>query len=310
MGPHDPRVLVGFDWADDAGVVALEGGRALVQTVDFFTPVVDDPFTYGAISAANALSDVYAMGGSPLCALNIVGFPDRELPAEILAEILRGGAAKLAESGAALVGGHSIRAPELFYGMSVTGLVDPQRIWRNGGALPGDRLVLTKPLGTGILTTARKRDAIPEEALTAAIASMSKLNRAAAEAAAGLAVRACTDISGFGLAGHAWEMANASAARLSFRFADLPLLAGVMDHAALHCPGGAASNARYVGENLDTTAITTDQRAVVLDPQTSGGLLFAIGADEADVLVARLADRSVDARIVGEVIAGSGVQVL
>lgn len=302
-------MLVGFEWADDAGVVTLDSGCALVTTVDFFTPVVDDPFTYGAIAAANALSDVYAMGGAPLCALNIVGFPDQVLPADILAEILRGGAAKLAEAGAALVGGHSIRAPELFYGMSVTGLVDPQRIWRNGGARVGDRLVLTKPLGTGILTTARKRDAIPEEALSVAIASMSRLNRAAAEAASGFAIHACTDVTGFGLAGHAWEMANASAVRLVFRFADLPLLPGVMDHAGRHCPGGAAANARYVGENLDTTELTADQRSVVLDPQTSGGLLFAVAAEDASALVTRLRDHAVEAQIVGEAIAGTGVRV-
>ena len=300
--PRDPRLIVGFEKADDAGVVALDRDRALVQTLDFFTPVVDDPYMYGQIAAANALSDVYAMGGDVLCAMNILGVPDKVLTTEVIAAILLGGADKLAESGGMLVGGHTVKAPEPFYGMSVTGLVHPERIWQNSGAQPGDGLVLTKPLGTGILTTARKRDAIPEDALLVAIASMARLNRDAAAVGRRFAVHACTDITGNGLAGHAWEMARGSGVRLVFTFGALPLLPGALANSARHCPGGASSNERYVGDALDTTALDADARAIVLDPQTSGGLLFS--TPDAASLVTALRDAGVDAHQVGVVEAG------
>lgn len=283
----------------------LDRERALVQTVDFFTPIVDDPFTYGVIAATNALSDVWAMGGEPLTAMNIVGFPDKELPPEVLTDILKGGLTKIVEAGAMLVGGHSVRDGELKYGLSVTGLVHPDRIWRNGGARDGDVLVLTKKLGTGILTTARKRDAIPEEALAEAIVSMSTLNQKAAKAGRTVEVHAATDITGNGLAGHAWEMANASGLELVFRFADLPLFDGVLDLAAAgHCPGGAKANARYTGDKLRYDALSEAQRSVVLDPQTSGGLLFAIPARNQAALLSACRDLGVPAWVVGSARAG------
>lgn len=283
----------------------MDSDRALIQTVDFFTPIVDDPYTFGAIAAANALSDVWAMGGEPVSALNIVGFPDQELSAEVLAAILQGGFDKIREAGAVLAGGHSVRDAEIKYGLAVTGFVHPDRIWRNGGARVGDVLVLTKPLGTGILTTARKRDGIIEDALVDAVASMSRLNRDAMLAGRKVDVHACTDITGNGLAGHAWEMARASGVELRFDFDRLPLFEGVLD-AALNgfCPGGAKSNQRYVGDALSVAGLSPEEQAVILDPQTSGGLLFAVGDGDADVLLRELGRRGVDGRVVGEAVAG------
>jgi selenide,water dikinase len=307
----DERLLVGFEWADDAGVVKLDPERGLIQTVDFFTPIVDDPFTYGAIAAANAMSDVWAMGGEPLCAMNLVGFPDKELPAWVLADILAGGLSKIKEAGAMLVGGHSVRDPEIKYGLSVTGLVHPDRIWRNGGAVAGDALVLTKPIGTGVLTTARKRDAIDESALDEAKQHMLRLNADAKRAAAEGTVHAATDITGNGLAGHAWEMANASAATLEFWFAALPLLAGALElSTAGFCPGGSATNRKYVGRNLDISALSAAEQGIFLDPQTSGGLLFAIPAVELPDLLGRLAARGVPAWHVGTVRDGPAAVVV
>jgi selenide,water dikinase len=298
-------MIVGFETADDAGVVVLDEQRALVQTVDFFTPIVDDAYTYGLIAAANALSDVYAMGGEPLTAMNIVGFPDRDLPASVLERILAGGLAKITEAGAILVGGHSVRDSELKYGLSVTGIVHPQRVWRNYGAQPGDRLILTKKIGTGVLTTARKRDAIPAEALDEAIASMQRLNRDAMLAGRAVAVHACTDITGNGLAGHAWEMARASEAKLIFDFSVLPLLPGVVEAAkAGHCPGGANANRAFVGAGLEVNDLEPHEASIVLDPQTSGGLLFAVPESDVTALCAGLETRGVLAAVVGRVESG------
>jgi selenide,water dikinase len=287
-------------------VVALDPERALVQTVDFFTPIVDDPYTFGAIAATNAMSDVYAMGGEPLSALNLVAFPDKDLPAEVLGAILQGGLDVIRAAGAVLAGGHSVRDAELKYGLAVTGLVNPAKIWRNGGAMPGDALVLTKSLGTGILTTARKRDAIPEEALADAILGMRTLNRDAKRVGERFAIHACTDITGNGFAGHSWEMARASSAELVFRFADLPLLPGVLEQAALgHCTAGAKSNAKYIGDGLVTDGLDEAARQLVLDPQTSGGLLFAVPGAEGPALVAALREKGVAAVVVGDVREGA-----
>ena len=294
----DPRLIIGFETADDAGVFLLDEHNALVQTVDFFTPVVDDPWHYGAIAAANAISDVYAMGGTPLTAMNIVGFPDRDLPVAILEQILAGGLAKMQEAGVVLVGGHSVRDSELKYGLSVTGTVDPARVWRNFGARPGDALVLTKPLGTGILTTARKRDVISASAMNEAVTSMQQLNREAMLAGRTVEVHACTDITGNGLAGHSWEMARASAVELRFSFAALPLLAGALDASrAGHSPGGSSANLAYVGAALDLSALEPHEASIVVDPQTSGGLLFAV--PDAAALLTALAERGVSASIIG-----------
>ncbi len=283
----------------------LDHDRALVQTLDFFTPIVDDPYTFGAISATNALSDVWAMGGEPLTAMNIVGFPDKELPPEVLTAILQGGLDKILEAGAMLVGGHSVKDGELKYGLSVTGLVHPRKIWRNGGAQEGDVLILTKRLGTGILTTARKRDAIGEEGLSDAIVSMMKLNRDAARAARHVTVHACTDITGNGLAGHAYEMANASGLELVFTMSALPLFPRVLElSGAGFCPAGSQANARYAGHKLRFDPLDEAERGVVLDPQTSGGLLFAVPKADETTLLAACIDRGVSAWVVGEARAG------
>jgi selenide, water dikinase len=279
-------LLVGFDLADDAGVVRLDAERALVQTVDFFTPVVDDPWTYGAIAAANSLSDVYAMGGEPLTAMNVLCWND-QLPPEILHDILRGGLDKVREAGVLLVGGHSVTDREVKFGLSVTGLVHPDRIWRNQGALPGDALVLTKPLGTGIVTTALKRDDCPEELATAAITAMLQLNRAARDLARPLDVHACTDITGFGLAGHAWEMARASGVALVFDALAVPLLPGVEALVERkHLTRGERSNREYVGSPLVFDGVRSSLTSVLVDPQTSGGLLLALPAAQAEGLAA------------------------
>jgi selenide, water dikinase len=275
--PADERLIVGFDLADDAGVVRLDAERALVQTVDFFTPVVDDPYLFGAIAAANALSDVYAMGGEPLTALNVLCWDD-SLPTEILHEILRGGLDKVVEAGAMLVGGHSVTDKEVKYGLAVTGLVHPDRVWKNQGARPGDVLVLTKPLGSGIATTAMKRDQCPEATARAAVATMAELNRAARDAALGREVHAATDITGFGLVGHAWEMARASGVRLRIRAEAVPMLPGVVVLAEQgHRTRGERSNPAYVGDALEVAAsVPAGLRSVLFDPQTSGGLLLSV----------------------------------
>jgi selenide,water dikinase len=265
---------------------------------------VDDPWTFGAIAATNSLSDVYAMGGEPMTAMNVLCW-DPELPAEWLAAILRGGLDKVREAGAVLVGGHSVSDTEIKYGLSVTGFVHPDRIWKNEGARPGDRLVLTKPLGTGIVTTALKRDDCPPELAEQAIAAMLQLNRAARDAALPLRVHACTDITGFGLAGHAWEMARAGAVTIRFRASAIPRLAGVEALASRgHLTRGERSNREYVGEALAFVDVPPALQSVLVDPQTSGGLLLSVPPEDAQTLVH--AGVGVE---VGEVLAGPGAVV-
>jgi len=279
----DTRLLVGLHTADDAGVVRLPDGRLLIQTLDFFTPVVDDPYTFGAIAAANALSDVYAMGGEPFTAMNILCWPEGDLPESALAELLRGAGDKVREAGAMLVGGHSVKDKELKFGLSVSGFTTADRLWTNAGARPGDALVLTKPLGTGILSTAIKRGACPEAAEEAAILCMSELNRVGRDAAAHLDVHAATDITGFGLTGHAWELARASGVRVTLDIAALPLLPSALDLARAGCaPGGARKNRRWLGEHLITPEhLEPALLDVIIDPQTSGGLLLALPPQDA-----------------------------
>jgi selenide, water dikinase len=298
----DPRVLIDFRTADDAGVYAWEGGPALVQTVDFFTPIVDDPFTYGQIAAANALSDIYAMGGRPVTALAIAGFPDGVLDGDTIRQVFLGGLDKLREAGVALLGGHTVRDPEIKFGYAVTGAVDPARILTNAGARAGDVLILTKPLGTGIVGTAIKGNRAPDRMVHAAIASMTTLNARAADVLSRFAphVHACTDITGFGLVGHATEMAVASGVTLEVRAGDLPLLAGVRHIASQNRSGGLVSNREHFGA---ATAIDSGvDRAVadiVFDPQTSGGLLAVVSASSADLISAALAAESVPAAVIG-----------
>ena len=314
----DARVLVDYRTADDAGVYRLDETRALVQTVDVFTPVVDDPFAYGRIAAANALSDVYAMGGRPLTALAIAGFPKDADPA-LLKAIFLGGLQTLQEAGTALLGGHTVQDQEIKFGYAVTGEIDPSRVWTNAGARPGDRLILTKPLGTGVIATAIKFERAPREAADAAIRSMTQLNRDAAEALASLAagaVHACTDVTGFGLIGHATEMARASGCLIEIEAGAVPLLDGALDLVDRNTPGGGRTNASHFGPGVTSMGgvARVDPRRLQLfyDPQTSGGLLAAVAPEHAAAAMAALAARQVAAHLVGQVkpgIPGSPVAV-
>jgi len=307
----DDRVLVDWRTSDDAGVYRLDERRALVQTVDFFTPIVDDPEAYGRIAAANALSDVYAMGGRPLTALAIAAFP-KDADREILAAIFRGGLATLQDAGVALLGGHTVQDHEIKFGYAVTGEVDPARVWSNGGAQPGDRLILTKALGTGVIATAIKFDRAPAASADAAIASMTRLNRGAAEALATLGplVHACTDITGFGLIGHATEMARASGCSLEFEAGAVPLLPGALELVEQNTPGGGRTNVQHFGGGV-AAAAELDPRVVQLlyDPQTSGGLLVAVDGTAADVTLETLALHGVRGHLVGHVLPASAVAV-
>ncbi len=316
--PDDPNVLVGFETNDDAGVYLLGPETALVQTVDFFTPIVDDPFTFGQIAAANSLSDVYAMGGKPLSALSLVGFPDKGDP-EILGQIIRGGLSKMAEAKCSVIGGHSIRNQDIQFGYAVTGVVHPQRVWKNVGARAGDLLLLTKSIGTGVLSTALKRDRLAEQDLKASIASMTQLNRAAAEALqevqqkAGRAnpVHAVTDITGFGLLGHAREMAigspghNIPAVSLQLDHAAISYLPGALDAAREgFLPGGLKNNRDFVGECVEFTAgVPEEYRDLLFDPQTSGGLLVAISQEFAVAAQSALGHHGVIAAEIGRIVA-------
>ena len=289
--PHrdDPRLLVGRETFDDAGVFLVSDDLALVQTVDFFAPIVDDPYTFGRIAAVNALSDIYAMGGEPLTALNIVAFPAGSAPLEALTEILRGGQDAVHEAGAFIVGGHSIIDEEIKYGLAVTGRADPRRLLTNAGAKVGDRLVLTKAIGTGLLSTAAKSRAVREDAYRAMIASMSALNRDASRAAVALGATCATDITGFGLLGHASHIARASDVSLEIRVADVPVLAGAReawrDGART---GGAERNVGYLEPLVDWGSVSGEARALLVDPQTSGGLLVALPAAAARDYIARV----------------------
>jgi selenide, water dikinase len=295
-------VLVDHRTGDDAGVFLLQPGLALVQTVDFFTPVVDDPEAYGAIAAANALSDVYAMGGKPLTALSIAAIPEKDFPVEWSAAIFRGGMNKLREAGCALLGGHTVRDPEIKFGYAITGVVDPDRMLTNAGGRAGDVVVLTKPLGTGIIATALKAGQAPAEAALAAQQSMATLNRIPAAVALRHGVRAATDITGFGLAGHTANVARESGVTIEIRLGDLPLLPAARDLSARHQPAGLKANRRQF-EPLVEDAAAPDEalRALAYDPQTSGGLLLlvpeaAAAALLADLSLARAIGRAVPSR--------------
>ncbi len=301
----DPNVLVGTESYDDAGVYRLSADLALIQTVDFFTPIVDDPYDYGQIAAANALSDVYAMGGTPRTALALVCWPPSGLDPEILGSIMAGGADKAHEAGCALVGGHSIQDEELKYGLAVTGTAHPDRILTNRGASPGDVLVLTKPLGTGVLTTALKRRAMSAEELAPAVAAMKALNGPASRVALEVGVRAATDVTGFGLAGHGVQLADASGVTLRIDAGVLPVFQRALAMAEEgHVPGGGVSNREFFGPSVEIAAgVPEALRRLVFDPQTSGGLLLAVPEKRSRELIARLQDAgaAISARI-GEVV--------
>ncbi len=311
--PSSPNLLIGLEVSDDAAVYRLDAGTALVQTVDFFPPIVDDPYAFGGIAAANALSDIYAMGGRPILALAIAAFPE-DLDPQIMAAILQGGADKVAEAGAVVAGGHTVVDREPKYGLCVTGLVDPARLTPKAGARPGDRLLLTKPLGTGLITTAIKRGEGDAAHLAAATASMLRLNRRAAELLAAVAVHAATDITGFGLLGHASEVARHSGVALRFEAAALPLLPGALDYARRGiAPGGLGRNRAHVeAAGYARYAPTVDEahRLIVNDPQTSGGLLIALPPAAADELLERCAEAGEPCWPIGEVLEGEGMQVV
>ena len=314
----DPNVLVGFDTNDDAGIYRIAEGLALVQTVDFFTPIVDDPFLFGQIAAANALSDVYAMGGRPVSSLSIVGFPEKGDP-EILEQIIRGGLAKMNEAKCSVIGGHSIRNEDMLFGYAVTGTIDPQRVWRNVGARPGDALLFTKPIGTGVITTALKKDRARPESVTAAVRAMSTLNAAAAaalheveEKAGGESpVHALTDVTGFSLLGHAREMALGDPAHgiapVSFEIehAAFEYFPGAVEAAREgHLSGGLKNNRAFIGDCAAFAAgVAAEYQDLLFDPQTSGGFLVAIAPDLADAALAALAKQGVSARRIGRVTA-------
>jgi selenide,water dikinase len=313
--PNDPKVLVGFSTNDDAGVYLIAEGLALVQTVDFFTPVVDDPFTFGQIAATNSLSDVYAMGGWPVSSLSLVGFPEKGDPA-ILEQIIRGGLAKMAEAQCTVIGGHSIRNEDIQFGYAVTGTVNPHQIWRNVGAHPNAALLLTKAIGTGVISTALKKDRASKESLDAAIASMAQLNRAAADALHEVenqssvhVIHAVTDITGFGLLGHAREMAlgNPDAGippvSIEIDHRAVPLLPGALDavRAGL-IPGGLKNNRDFIGDCVEFAGdIPEEHRTILFDPQTSGGLFIALAPEAAATALHHLQAHGIQAAQIGVV---------
>ncbi len=304
----DPNVLVGFDTSDDAGVYRVADGLALVQTLDFFTPIVDDPATFGAIAAANSLSDVYAMGGRPVSALSIVAFPAKGDPA-VMEQILRGGLEKMIEADCTVIGGHSIRDDDMKFGYAVTGVIHPERVWRNVGARPSDALLLTKPLGTGLISTALKAERASDEAVNAAIAAMTQLNRAASEALleasnANPAVRAVTDITGFGLLGHAREVAVGSGVSLEIDHREIEPLPGALEAArAGHIAGGLKNNREWLEGCVEfDERVAEEWRLLLYDPQTSGGLLVSIAEEAAAAALAALRNRGVAARRIGRVV--------
>ena len=299
---HDPDLLVGTDTSDDAAVYRVSDDLALIQTLDFFTPVADDPYDFGQIAAANALSDVYAMGGTPKTALNIVAFP-KNMDVEILGEILRGGADKVMEAGAVLAGGHTIQDDTPKYGLSVTGFVDPKRFWKNFGAQAGDKLILTKPLGAGIVNTAIKADLASDVTRDAVLASMKRLNRDACEVFQKFEIHACTDVTGFGLGGHATEMAVASDKTIVIDTECLPVLPGVEEYASMGLiPGGAYRNREFAGKYGVKSDAVLWREDLVFDPQTSGGLLAAVREEDVKEIMKQLEAAGFEAGVIGEVV--------
>jgi len=303
----DPRILVDAATRDDAAVFRLTADRAIVATVDFFTPIVDDPYDFGRIAAANAFSDVYAMGATPLVALNLVGWPRDVIPYDVLGEVLRGGADVTRAAGAFVLGGHSIDDPEPKYGMAVVGEVHPDRIVTNAGARPGDALLLTKPIGTGVLTTALKRDLLSEAELAPAVAAMTTLNAAAARAMLAVGVHAATDVTGFGLLGHLHSLLEASGAAAEVTAQAVPLLPHARDMAARGAvPGGTQRNLTSLADAVSfAVGVEETTRVLLCDAQTSGGLLIAVPPDKTEALVTALArEQAPAAAVIGRVVAG------
>ena len=301
----NPNVLVGFNLADDAGVYKIKDDLALVQTVDFFPPVVDDPYDFGAIAAANALSDIYAMGGKPLSALNIVGYPPQSLSLSVLDEILRGGADKAQEADVAIIGGHTIKTKEPIYGMAVTGTIHPDKIITNAKAKIGDSLVLTKPLGIGIITTAIKKDQAEEKWVAEAVKIMTFLNKFASEAMLSVGINACTDITGYGLLGHLYELVHASKVGAKIFLSKVPVIDCAWELAKQKVvPGGTLANLKFIEDKVDWEGeITEEAKLILSDAQTSGGLLISVPKEKEKKLLDRLISKGVpNPVVIGEII--------
>jgi selenide,water dikinase len=302
---EDPNILVGFNSVDDAGVYRISEDLAIVQTVDFFPPIVDDPYDFGAIAAANSLSDVYAMGAKPTSALNIVGYPPKTVPLSALDEILKGGAEKAREADVAIIGGHTLKTREPIYGLAVVGTIHPQKIISNAGAKPGDSLVLTKPVGTGIITTAIKKGLVDDDVIKRVVKIMAFLNRYASEAMLKIGVNACTDITGFGLLGHLCELVQTSRVGAMVYVSQVPLIEPVLELAKERTvPGGTLANLKHADKNVDWgRGITAEEKLILCDAQTSGGLVISVPKEkEAKLLESLLANGVEDARAVGEII--------
>ncbi len=306
--PKDENVLVGFDKADDAGVYRLRDDLAIVQTVDFFTPIVDDPFVYGQIAALNSINDVWAMAGTPLTALAITCFPKKGVDPAILGEIMRGGQETLNKHGVTLIGGHSVDSEQIMFGYSVTGVIDPAKIASNAGARPGDVIILTKPIGTGVISTGIKLGKASDEIVRASVETMMTPGKCAAEAMREFQVKGATDVTGFALIGHAWEMAKASQVTIFIEAANVPLIDGALELAAAGMlTSGDKTNREYIGEDIEIGA-AVDQNLVKLlfDPQTAGGMLLAIPADSADDLLGRLRENYPQAQKIGRALKPAG----
>jgi len=301
--PHNPNLIVGFENADDAGVYRLRDDLAIVQTLDFFTPIVDDPFDYGRIAALNSINDVWAMGGTPITAMAITCFPKKGVDYAILGEIMRGGLHVLTENGVSLVGGHSVDNDQIMFGYSVTGVIDPNKVATNDGARPGDALILTKPIGTGVISTAVKFKKADAEVMAKSVATMLTPGREAAQAMQEFGVRGATDITGFALVGHAWELARGSKVTMEIDSARVPLLAGALRLAGKGMlTKGDKTNREYVGDDvLIGSDIPKEMVSLFFDPQTAGGLLIAIPAERAEALLARLREHYPEVAIIGRV---------
>jgi selenide,water dikinase len=302
--PKDENVLVGFDKADDAGVYRLRDDLAIVQTVDFFTPIVDDPFVYGEIAALNSINDVWAMAGTPLTALAITCFPKKGVDPAILGEIMRGGQETLNKYGVTLIGGHSVDNEQIMFGYAVTGVIDPAKIATNAGAQPGDAIILTKPIGTGVISTGIKFGKASEQIVAASVATMMTPGNFAAEAMREFEVKGATDVTGFALLGHAWEMAKASGMTISIEPASVPLLDGALELAATGMlTSGDKTNREYIGEDIEIRdAVDNNLVKLLYDPQTAGGMLISIAQERADDLLARLRKNYPQAQRIGRVL--------
>jgi len=305
--PSDANTIVGTAGADDAGVYKISDNQALVQTLDFFTPIVDDPYTFGQIAAVNSLSDVYAMGGKPLSALNIVCFPEKDLDEEVLTQILQGGADKIKEAGAVVMGGHTIQDKELKYGLSVAGIIHPDKVRINNNLRVGDQLILTKPIGTGIMTTALKNEKISEQDLQPAVDSMLQLNKITAEAMNDLDVSACTDVTGFGLLGHLWEMMQGLNVDVQLDVDKIKTFENVKEFASesMFIPGGTLANINYLEKHIELGNLPVWHLNYLCDPQTSGGLLIAISKDDVDNYIEGVSGYPFSINVIGQVLKGN-----